>query len=216
MAEPDPGLYLITPRIEQPTHFMPLLHNALSAADIACVLLRLDQAGAWDSANGVQALRGLVQLAQSSGAALMVEHHPSLVRRIGADGAHLEGTGPQLRSAIDALKPDYIVGVGDLETRDDAMLAGESGVDYVMFGEPLTDGPLPKIAATLERVAWWSEIFTLPCVAFAPDIDTAAALCASGADFVALGSLVWDDSRGPAAVIAAVRHAFSLQTRSPA
>jgi len=215
MGAPDhPGLYLITPKIKQPTFFMPLLQSALSAGDVACVLLQLD--GAEDSASAMQSLLELVRLVQSSGAALLVDQDPSLVRRIGADGAHLSATGPSLTDAIKALKPEYIVGAGELETRDAAMVAGESGVDYVMFGEPLASGAMPEIAVTLERVAWWSEIFTLPCVGFAPDIDTAAALCASGTDFVAFGSLIWDDSRDPAAVVAEARHAFSFQTRSPA
>jgi thiamine-phosphate pyrophosphorylase len=215
MGAPDhPGLYLITPKIKRARHFMPLLQSALSARDIACVLLRLDATS--DSAAAVPPLLELVRLVQSSGAALLVDQDSSLVRQIGADGAHLSGAGVLLADAIKTLKPEYIVGAGDLETRDAAMVAGESGVDYVTFGEPLASGEMPPIAVTLERVAWWSEIFTVPCVGFAPDIDSAAALSASGADFVAFGSLIWDDSRGPAAVVAEARHAFSVQTRSPA
>src|SRR5215510_1581781 len=38
--------------------------------------------------------------------------------------------------ATAALKPAFIAGCGGLTTRHDAMLAGESGADYVMFGEP--------------------------------------------------------------------------------
>ena len=57
-----------------------------------------------------------------------------------------------------ALKPKYIAGCGGLATRHDAMLAGESGADYVMFGEPDRDGHRPRFEAVLERVAWWAEV----------------------------------------------------------
>ena len=39
-------------------------------------------------------------------------------------------------AAVASLKPDRIAGCGGLATRHDAMLAAESGADYVMFGEP--------------------------------------------------------------------------------
>ena len=57
--------------------------------------------------------------------------------RGGADGVHLPGRdmGP-LKRALTALKPERIVGAGDVRSRHDAMQAGETGVDYVMFGEP--------------------------------------------------------------------------------
>ena len=71
------------------------------------------------------------------------------------------------------------------------MTAGEVGADYVMFGEPRRDGCVPPLAETLERVAWWAEIFVTPCVAYAARLDDAAALAAAGADFVALGDAVW-------------------------
>jgi thiamine-phosphate pyrophosphorylase len=55
-----------------------------------------------------------------------------------------------------------------------------------MFGEPETDGTRPAFDAIVERVAWWAELFELPCVAYAADPDEVAALAAAGADFVAI------------------------------
>ena len=78
-----------------------------------------------------------------------------------------------------------------MRSRDDAMAAGEAGADYVMFGEPRRDGYTPPLAETLERTAWWAEIFQTPCVAFAGALDAVAPLTAAGADFVALGDAIW-------------------------
>ena len=60
-----------------------------------------------------------------------------------------------------------------------------------MFGEPRRDGYTPPLAETIERTAWWAEIFETPCVAFAGALDAVAPLTAAGADFIALGDAIW-------------------------
>ena len=70
-----------------------------------------------------------------------------------------------------------------------------------MFGEPDADGRIPPFPAVLERVAWWAEVFEPPCVGYAANVDQIVALVSAGADFVALGDLVWADPRGPAAAV---------------
>src|SRR5262249_59343895 len=85
--------------------------------------------------------------------------------------------------------------------RHDAMLAGESGADYVMFGEP--DDERPAFAVVVERVAWWAELFEVPCVGYAASLAEIPPLVAAGADFIAVGEFVFSDSRGPSAMIRA-------------
>src|SRR5207237_7551957 len=104
-------------------------------------------------------------------------------------------------AALSVLKPQRIAGCGGLKTRHDAMLAAEAG-DYVMFGEPDAAGYRHSFNAVLERVDWWAEVFEIPCVGFAASFDEVEALARAGADFVAVGDLVWRDARGPAAALA--------------
>ena len=92
-------------------------------------------------------------------------------------------------------------------------LPGEDGVDYLMFGEPTADGYVPPLAETIERLDWWSQIFEVPCIGYAAKIEDVGALCAAGADFVALGDAVWSDARGPAVAVA---QAESLLKARPA
>jgi thiamine-phosphate pyrophosphorylase len=56
----------------------------------------------------------------------------------------------------------------------------------------------------LERVEWWAEVFEIPCVGFAANLDEVEALAQAGADFVAVGDLVWSDTRGVAAALTEV------------
>ena len=113
----------------------------------------------------------------------------------GGEGAHLSGIGA-LAEALPSLKPQRIAGVGDLSSRHDAMSAGEAGADYVMFGEPDAHGERPAIEAIADRVAWWAEVFEIPCVAYAASLDECAEFAAAGADFVLVEDLVWNDDRG--------------------
>jgi thiamine-phosphate pyrophosphorylase len=86
------------------------------------------------------------------------------------------------------------------------MAAGESEADYLMFGDLEPGGE--TAAETLERAAWWAEVFNVPCVAVAHELAEVEALAASGAEFVALGAKFFDDSRGPAVAIAEAQAAL--------
>jgi thiamine-phosphate pyrophosphorylase len=195
---PAPRLYLVTPQAADPAGLTDALAAALGCADVAAVLVRLAAA---DDRSVINRIKALAPAVQDKGAALLVDGHPDVVARAGADGAHLTGIDA-FNSALAALKPARIAGCGGLATRHDAMLAAEAGADYVMFGEPDARQHRPAFDAIVERVAWWAEVFEIPCVGFAATIDEVAPLVAAGADFVAVGDFIFGDARGPAAAIA--------------
>jgi thiamine-phosphate pyrophosphorylase len=175
-----------------------VLAQTLGAADFAAVLLRLPPALEYAKLDHVKALGPGVQ---EKGIALLLDGDAQLAVRVGADGAHLSGV-EALKAALPSLKPDRIAGCGRLATRDDAMVAGELGADYVMFGEPDSAGRRPSLQAILERVAWWAELFELPCVGFAGALDEVEPLARAGADFIAVGDFVFSDVRGSATAAA--------------
>ncbi len=193
---PAARLYLVTP--PDPAGLAGPLADALAAADVAAVLLRLP---ATDERTQVDHAKAVAPTVQDKGAALLLDGHPDLVARAGADGAHVSGPAA-LEVALAALKSARIVGCGGLDTRHDAMLAAEAGADYVMFGEPDANGDRPSFAAIADRVAWWAELFEVPCVGFAASLDEVEPLAAAGADFVAVGDCVFADGRGSAAAVA--------------
>lgn len=193
-----PQLYLVTPAIDDPARFAGSLGDALAAADVAAVLLRLAPAAERDLINRVKALAPVVQ---DRGAALVLDGHPDIAARAGADGAHLTGIAA-FNAAVEGLKPARIAGCGGLQSRDDAMAAGERGADYVLFGEPEAGGHRPSFPAIVERIEWWADLFTIPCVGFAANADEIEALAAAGADFIAYGDSIWADPRGAAAALA--------------
>ena len=194
---PAPRLYLVTPQIADAPAFREPLAAALAAGDVAAVLLRLAAADERTQINRAKALAAAVQ---ERSTALVLDGHAGLVARAGADGAHLTGLAA-FSEALEQLKPQRIAGVGGLATRHDAMVAAEAGADYVMFGEPGADGARPGFAAIEERIAWWAEVFEVPCVGYAAAMDEIAPLVQAGADFVALGDWLWRDPQAIAAAI---------------
>ena len=206
-SRPTPRLYLVTPPIADASEFSPRLTAALDAGDVAAVLLRLADADERSLINRIKALAALVQ---DKGAALLLDGRVELVARSGADGAHLTGSASFAR-AIEQLKPARIAGAGGLVTRHDAMFVAEQGADYVMFGEPDAEGSRPALSAIEERVAWWAEVFEIPCVVYVASLDEIAPMVAAGTDFVALGDFLW----GNASEIAAMMSEASRHLRLP-
>src|SRR5262245_58873184 len=194
---PAPRLYLVTPPVADTADIARILTDALGAADVAAVLLRLAPA---DERTLINRIKSLAAVVQSKDVALIIDGHLDVVARAGADGCHISDV-TALRTAAAALKPERILGAGHLTSRHDAMLAGESA-DYVMFGEPDPEGARPSLAAIVERVDWWAEVFEIPCVAFAASVDNIETLCDAGADFIAIGDDVLSGSKDWATAVA--------------
>lgn len=189
---PQPRLYLVTPAAVEIAALKLDLMAALDGADVAAVLLRLPPDD--DRAN-INRIKALAPVVQNFGAALIVDGHPGIVARGGADGAHLTGIAA-FEHAVASLKPERIAGAGGLETRHDAMLAAERNADYVMFGEPDENNQRPALDAIIERVAWWTEVFETPCVAYAASAEEVSPLAQAGAEFVSVGEFLFSDARG--------------------
>ena len=181
-----PQLYLITPATADAETFPATLMAVLNAAEFSALLV---SRGSRDDAAYASFATTLVNIGQGAGCAVLLEDDVALVRKIGADGVHIT-TGPEdLADADKALKPSMIVGVGNVQSRHDAMTAGEMDIDYVLFDEP-------------ELGQWWAETFEVPGVLSLPAAAPGAA-DALGADFLALSDSIWSAS-APAETMRAI------------
>lgn len=203
---PETRLYLVTPPAAPP-EFPLLLDEVIAAGDVASVLI-------WGDAKDPRAYqslaRPLVSIVQARGAAALLRGDTQLVARTGADGFHADTDHTALEAAMTDLKPDRIVGAGNLRSRHDAMTAGEAGADYVFFGQlgQADETRGNAIDLLIERAEWWQSIFEIPCVVHAPTLDAAGPLARAGADFVALGDALWQ-APDPVSAIATIRRTMA-------
>jgi len=198
-------LYLVTPLLDDTASFISTLETALGAGDVAAVLLRLADADERSLTNRTKAVATAVQRRDI---ALLLDGHTEIVGRAGADGAHVTGI-EAFAAARSTLKPERIAGAGGLRSRHDAMVAGETGADYVMFGDPDRRGHRPPFDLVQERVKWWADLVEIPCVGYATHADEAGLLAQAGADFVALGDWIWTHPQGVTAAVASAARALA-------
>ena len=176
------------------------LAAALAAAPVASVVIVAGHGRSFDAAS----VAPLVAAAQKAGAAALIAGDARLARVLKADGIHLpasETLADDYVAARELISPRFIAGVDAGASRHDAMSAGEAGADYVGFSIApamatalapaltpaltMAEERAAAVAERLELVAWWAEIFEVPCVAFdVASLDEARALAEAGADFI--------------------------------
>ncbi len=163
------------------------LEAVLSAAPVASLMIRPAAGGALRAPS----VKPLVEHCQRQGVAVLIADDAALARVVKADGVHVSW-GPDLIKRTQAARAELgaraLVGADAGRSRDDAMSLGEAGADYVAFGIP---AHVEDRATAQHRqsglIAWWAEIFEVPCVAL--DVATAGQahdLAGCGADFIAL------------------------------
>ena len=212
MSTPACQLYLVMP-VGTP-QAATRLGQMLAGGHVASLLLTPAADGTFDPT----AARPLVKLAQAKGVAVLVADDPAMAQKVGADGVHLADDPFEYDAARRLLGAKAIVGVDVGLSRHDAMELGERGADYIAFaetGEDTGEDPEVGVAQPLpERIAWWAEVFTVPCIAW--DMlfpEEASEYAALGADFVAIAPEAWADAADPALVIDAFAAAVA---RTPA
>jgi thiamine-phosphate pyrophosphorylase len=162
------------------------LAQALATTDAACVLLCSDGAPIDENHAG-----RLIDLVQAGGLACLVDDDADLAERLGADGLHLDANPATYAAARKLLGESANIGALCGLGRHDAMQMAELGADYVAFG-PKAESIIDAIDQYADLIAWWAEIFVVPCVAWNVDTaEQAAKFAALGADFVAPSARIW-------------------------
>jgi thiamine-phosphate pyrophosphorylase len=181
--EAPTGLLLLPPEAPGPGFADELAAVLATGAVVALVVAgpATPEAAAWRA------------LCRAAGVAFLAHGGPDLAPALGADGVHL-GDPFAVAEARRRLGPDALIGADCGGSRHAAMVAGEEGADYVVFGA--------GTPADAELCAWWAELFVVPCAAGARDEAEADALVRAGADFLVAREAVWGGPEWPAAAAA--------------
>ena len=200
MSEPC-QIYLLTPPvISDVDRFCATLEEALTAAPVACLQIRLKEL---ENSALVQAGRAISEICHAANIEVILNDQPELVAEIGADGAHIGQEDMDYFSSRELLGGDAILGVTCHNSKELAFAAAKAGADYVAFGAFFdTPTKTPKAKAELEILEWWQEAVEIPCVAIGGiTVDNAKSVIQAGADFIAVSSGVWDHPDGPAMAV---------------
>jgi thiamine-phosphate pyrophosphorylase len=200
-------LYLV---MESHGRAIAQLAACLDVGSVMAVLVRPASGQALDTSIA----RSLIELAQSRDVAVLVSDDPRAARTLRADGIHLS-SGPDLRARFDEAREIVgtraMIGVDPGSSRHAAMEFAELGADYIGFSKiESTEDDFDRDAL----LAWWSEIFQVPCVAL--DVNNpidASTVAGLGVDFVAV-SLPHELSASEATVsIQAYLEAINVKAR---
>ncbi len=197
-------IYLITPpEISDMDGFLKSLEQALNAAPVACLQLRLKSLE--DSAL-IQAAQSITPLCHRFGTHVIVNDRPDLVKACHADGVHIGQSDMDYFSSRELLGEDAIIGVTCHNSRDLAFQAAYAGANYVAFGAFYdTSTKAAPTRAEVEILEWWNEAVEIPCVAIGGITPAnAKPIIEAGADFIAVSSGVWQHPDGPGAAVSAL------------
>lgn len=208
-SKPRCRLYLHVP-VPQTARAKAQLTEALAEVTPAGVLLR-DHGPLLETAS----TDAVIDLIQGTGAACLLENQIDSAAAIGADGVQIDADLALYARARAALGESANIGVSCGMSRHDAMALAEAGADYIAFGTDSswgTGAAFPEESALSEEdaldkkstepagfealcdlIAWWSEIFVVPAIAF--NIETVAEaerLTTLGVDFISPPVSIWN------------------------
>lgn len=107
----------------------------------------------------------------------------AMAREVGADGVHLTGMPKAAPWVRRELGEDVIVGIDPGPLRHDAMIAAESGADYVSLApEWESESAVPS------EITWWAAMIETPMVVENAATPERAGLLREIADFVVVGA----------------------------
>ncbi|EJF89734.1 hypothetical protein ME1_00504 [Bartonella vinsonii subsp. arupensis OK-94-513] len=135
--------------------------QSLQTKSFACVIL-------YDSQDDEAFLQKRAQIygedIQGNDIALLIAGDSRIAGRVKADGLHVESDLNTLANLENQKREQKIIGFGNLRNRHSAMLAGEAGVDYLLFGKLGADKKPHAHPRNVQLGQWWAEVMEIPAI----------------------------------------------------
>ena len=196
----SPRLFLITPPIIEIDSFATLLDDTLRSRDVSILLFASNSI---NSNNMLSNYKQIQQIAHQHNISVIVHNNLNFAKESFADGVQVDELDllVQLQAKKEP-KSFEIIGATGIESKHDAMVKGETQIDYIFFGNvsaPKSEDSQPSV---LQLSEWWAENFAIPGVALAgQNLESIKAVAATGIDFVAVCNAIWDFPEGPKSAI---------------
>ncbi|ENN92968.1 thiamine phosphate synthase [Bartonella vinsonii] len=163
--------------------------QSLQIKSFACVIL-------YDSQDDEAFLQKRAQIygedIQGNDIALLIAGDSRIARRIKTDGLHVEGDFSTLANLENQKKEQKIIGFGNVRNRHSAMLAGEAGVDYLLFGKLGADKKPHAHPRNVQLGQWWAEVMEIPAIVQAgSDFASFDEVLKTACEFIAVEEIIF-------------------------
>ncbi|MCZ2157987.1 thiamine phosphate synthase [Bartonella sp. 220] len=181
---------LYTPTSQRQSTQTPTVQpQSLQTKSFACVIL-------YDSQDDDVFLQKQAQLygedIQRADSALLIAGDSRIAGRIKADGLHVEGDFNALANLENQKKEQKIIGFGNVRNRHSAMLAGEAGVDYLLFGKLGADKKPHAHPRNVQLGQWWAEVMEIPAIVQAgSDFASFDEVLKTACEFIAVEEIIF-------------------------
>lgn len=191
-------IVLVAPPAVSADELVTKLGSALSGGDVASVLLPPYD---MDETLFQTLTEAAVPLIQNAGAAAIIVGNTQIAGRVKADGLHVEGPVADVADNVAHFSPKMIVGTGNIKNRHTALEIGEAQPDYVLFGKIGADNKPEAHPRNIDLADWWASMVEIPCIIQAGNtLESIVDAVTTRAEFIALGSAIFD-SDDPAAAV---------------
>ena len=179
MSLPSCRLFLTVPDKADSEAAAACFRAAVETGDVAALRLRQRLT----EEETARMFSALMPIAHGHDVAVILAGDPELAGRYRISGVEVGGLD-RYKLARALLGTTAFVGAACGASRHAAMELAEAGADYVGFSDPQAD--------VADIIAWWAELFEVPCVALDPaDAAQAGELARRGADFVRPDDAMW-------------------------
>ncbi|MCF6326504.1 MAG: thiamine phosphate synthase [Devosiaceae bacterium] len=184
--------------------FSPALILALETGLVSAILVDCPDVEAKEYQ---QLSTAIIKISQPRHCATLLHNSPHLVSSLGADGVHISSSHEDFIAATKLLKPNFIVGAGNITSRHQAMLAGEAGADYICFGSIKGAG-----SNEIDLAHWWTKLFQIPCAIFDQQSNPLE-INNPPAEYLGLGQNLWNLDKKPNETLLMMKDRIGIHER---
>ena len=202
----NPRLFLITPTKIDSNSFSTQLEDALSENNVAILLIATNSIGSNYNSNY---FIEIIQIAHQHNISVLMQNSVSFLKELAVDGVQIDEL-EVLKQTMENSKPYNIIGAASINSKHDAMVKGETQVDYIFIGNITDPEPENSPQLDLELSEWWAENFKIPGVTLAGhNLESINEVASTGIDFVAARDAIWNYPDGPKLAVAKANELLS-------
>lgn len=184
-----PYIYLISPPELDISNFLLVIEKIIQKTQISCLRLSLSSTLENEIVGTITKIRDALD---SSNIPILIENHYKLVHELKLNGVHLTDGSRSVKHVRKHLGSDSIIGAYCGNSRHNALVAAESGANYISMG-PLSSNKLGNDRVVpIETFEWWSNFIETPIVAEGNLTQDLIEKLISKTDFIAIGHEIWN------------------------